>query len=117
MGNILNLRVWQLAKNLAVSIYMLTQSQSFSKDHGLKDQIRRCAVSIPSNIAEGDNLDTDRQSIRHFYIARGSAAELRTQLIISAEIGYITTEAFEILNKECDEVSAMLTALIKHRMK
>lgn len=117
MGNFKNLRVWQLAKELAVRIYKLTQSPTFSKDFGLKDQIQRSAVSIPSNIAEGDNLDTDKQSIRHFYIARGSTAELRTQLIISQEIGYITTEQFEILESYCDKISAMLTTLIKHRMK
>jgi four helix bundle protein len=79
MGNFKKLNVWQLAKDLAVRIYKLTQTSAFSKDYGLKDQIQRSAVSIPSNIAEGDNLDTDKQSIRHFFIARGSTAELRTQ--------------------------------------
>jgi len=49
---------------------------AFSKDYGLKDQIQRSAVSIPSNIAEGDDLETDKQSIKHFYIAKGSTAEL-----------------------------------------
>jgi four helix bundle protein len=117
MGNFKKLLVWQLAKDLAVRIYKLTQSPAFLKDHGLKDQIQRAAVSIPSNIAEGDNLDTDKQSIRHFYIARGSAAEVRTQLIISQEIGYITSHEFEILEADCDKICAMLTNLIKHRMK
>jgi len=74
MGNFKKLRVWQLAKELAVRIYKLTQKPTFSKDFGLKDQIQRAAVSIPSNIAEGDNLDTDKQSVRHFFIARGSTA-------------------------------------------
>jgi four helix bundle protein len=117
MGNFKELRVWQLAKELAVKIYKLTQNKAFSKDYGLKDQIQRAAVSIPSNIAEGDNLDTDRQSIKHFYIARGSTAELRTQLIISLEIGYITPQEFELFDADCDTISAMLTTLIKHRMK
>ena len=67
MGNFLKLRVWQLAKELAVKIYKLTQTSTFSKDYGLKDQIQRSAVSIPSNIAEGDDLETDKQSVRHFY--------------------------------------------------
>jgi len=89
MGNFKKLNVWLKAKDLAVKVYKMTNSSHFIKDFGLKDQIRRSAVSIPSNVAEGDNLDTDRQSIRHFYIARGSTAELRTQLIISMEIGYI----------------------------
>ena len=117
MGNFKKLNVWQLAKDLAVRIYKLTQTSAFSKDYGLKDQIQRSAVSIPSNIAEGDNLDTDKQSIRHFFIARGSTAELRTQLIISLEIGYITKEEFELFDSDCDKISAMLTTLIKHRMK
>ncbi len=91
MGNFQELRVWQLAKELAVRIYKLTQTLSFSKDFGLKDQIQRSAVSVPSNIAEGDELETDKQSIRHFYIAKGSSAELLTQLIIAEEIGYFFT--------------------------
>jgi four helix bundle protein len=117
MGNFKKLNVWQKSKDLAVKIYKLTDSTPFIKDFGLKDQIRRSAVSIPSNIAEGDNLDTDKQSIRHFFIARGSAAELRTQLIISREIGYIPPEKFEELETECDIISAMLTTLINHRLK
>jgi four helix bundle protein len=117
MGDFKKLHVWQKAKNLAVKIYKLTDSNAISKDFSLKDQMRRSSVSIPSNIAEGDTLDTDKQSTRHFYIARGSTAELRTQLIISTEIGYITSDTFEELEKECDEISAMLTNLIKHRSK
>ena len=117
MGNFRNLMVWQKAKDLAVNIYRLTDSTIFNKDFSLKDQIRRASVSIPSNIAEGDNLDTDKQSIRHFYIARGSTAELRTQLIIAYEIGYIPEQEFENLEKECESISAMITSLIKHRSK
>lgn len=117
MGNFKNLFVWQKSKDLAVNIYKLTESGPFIKDFGLKDQMRRSAVSIPSNIAEGDNLDTDKQSTRHFYIARGSTAELRTQLIISFEIGYIPLEKYEELETECDKISGMLTTLIKHRLK
>lgn len=117
MGNFKKLLVWLKAKDLAVKVYKITNNGLFIKDYGLKDQIRRAAVSIPSNIAEGDNLDTDKQSVRHFYIARGSTGELRTQLIISMEIGYISSEAFEELEKSCDEICAMLTAIIKHRMK
>lgn len=117
MGNFRKLHVWQKAKNLAINVYKLTESGSLEKDFGLRDQMRRASVSIPSNIAEGDNLDTDKQSIRHFYIARGSTAELSTQLVIALEIGYIKNDKFEIFEKECDEISAMLTALIKHRSK
>ena len=115
MGNFQKLRVWQLAKDLAVNIYKLTLRSSFSKDLGLKDQIQRSAVSIPSNIAEGDELDTDKQSIRHFYIAKGSSAELLTQLIIANEIGYIDMETKDNLVNECKVISVMLTKLIRAR--
>jgi len=61
----------------------VTNSGSFSKDFGLRDQIRRAAVSIPSNIAEGDERDTNKDSVRFLYIAKGSLAEVITQTIIS----------------------------------
>jgi four helix bundle protein len=117
MGNFKKLLVWLKAKDLAVRVYKMTNSGLFIKDFGLKDQIRRSAISIPSNIAEGDSLDTDKQSIRHFYIARGSTAELRTQLLIAMEIGYFPIKEFEELENICDEISAMLTAIIKHRIE
>jgi four helix bundle protein len=115
MGNFLKLRVWKLGKELAVRIYRLTQTSAFSKDYGLKDQIQRSAVSIPSNIAEGDDLETDKQSVRHFYIAKGSTAELLTQLIIAHEIGYIDTDTSDSLVNDCKIISVMLTKLIKAR--
>jgi four helix bundle protein len=117
IGTFLELRVWQLAKELAIKIYKLTSNPTFSKDFGLKDQIQRSAVSIPSNIAEGDELDTDRQSVRYFYIAKGSTAEVLTQLIIAEEIGYIDTETMKILVNDCKIISVMLTKLIKARSK
>ncbi len=117
MGNFKELKVWNQAKDLAVSIYKLTEDGAFIKDFGLKDQIRRASVSVPSNIAEVDNLDTDKQSVRHFYIARGSIAELRTQLVIGMEIGYLKESQYHFFEKECEQISAMLTSLIKYRSK
>jgi four helix bundle protein len=64
MGNFQKLHVWQLAKELAVKIYKLTQNPKFKNDFGFKDQIQRSAVSIPSNIAEGDESGTDKLSVR-----------------------------------------------------
>jgi four helix bundle protein len=66
MGNFKDLKVWQESKNLAVNIYKLTEEGAFIKDYVLKDQMRRASISVPSNIAEGDNFDTDKQSVRHF---------------------------------------------------
>ena len=117
MGNFQKLRVWQLAKDLAVKIYKLTSTTKLSKDYGLKDQIQRSAVSIPANIAEGDELDTNKQSIRHLYIAKGSTAELQTLLIIAREIEYIDELTFNSLDKECNIISIMLTKLIKARSR
>jgi four helix bundle protein len=115
MGNFQKLRVWQIAKELAVKIYKLTQDPQFKKDFGFKDQIQRAAVSIPSNIAEGDESGTDRLSVRYFYIAKGSIAELMTQLIIAAEISYIDFETKNQLIEDCDKLSSMLSKLIKSR--
>jgi four helix bundle protein len=115
MGNFQNLHVWQRSKELAIKIYKITSSPAFSKDFGFKDQIQRSAVSIPSNIAEGDDLGTDKQSIRCFYIAKGSSAELLTQIIIAQEIGYLDSGTRGFLVNECKVISAMLTKLIKAR--
>ncbi len=115
MGNFRKLRVWLAAKELAVNIYKLTQNNQLRKDFGFKDQIQRAAVSIPSNIAEGDELGTDKLSVRYFYIAKGSSAELMTQLIIAHDIGYINSSQSEQLIDECDKISSMLTRLIQSR--
>jgi four helix bundle protein len=115
MGNFQKLRVWLFAKNLAVKIYKLTKSAKFVKDWGLKNQIQRAAISVPANIAEGDELGTNKQSIRHFYIAKGSVAELQTLLIISNEINYIDIETLNLLDNECNVISVMLSRLIKAR--
>ena len=117
MGNFQELKVWQRAKELAVFLYKLTGKGTFAKDWGLRDQIRRSAVSIPSNVAEGDELDTDRQSIKFFYIAKGSSAELLTQIIIAYEIGYLPRENFDHVKNECQTISRMLAKLIQARSK
>lgn len=117
MGNFRKLIVWQKAKELAVKIYKLTKTQSIAKDYGLRDQIQRASVSIPANIAEGDELDTDKQAIRHFFIAKGSAAELQTLLIISKEVGYIESDIMEDLVNECKIISVMLLKIINARGK
>lgn len=115
MGDFRKLLVWQKAKDIAVKIYQLVKKQSISKDFGFKDQIQRAAVSVPANIAEGDELGTDKQSVRHFYIAKGSSAELQTLLIIGNEIGYFDKEIAESLINECKVISFMLAKLINAR--
>jgi len=115
MGDFRKLRVWQKAKDLAVKIYKLVRKQTISKDFGFKDQIQRASISVPANIAEGDELGTDKQSIRHFYIAKGSCAELQTLVVIGNEVGYFDQESADILIKECQIISLMLAKIIKAR--
>lgn len=110
-----NLEVWQKGKDLAVEIYKITTKGDIGRDFGLRDQIRRSAVSIPSNLAEGDERDTDRESIRFFYIAKGSLAELRTQLQIAHEIGYMGKDLFQSLDERYETLGRMIGALIKAR--
>ena len=112
-----DLKVWKRGKDLAVAIYKLTGRGIFSKDYGLRDQIRRAAVSIPSNIAEGDELGTNKQAIRFFFTAKGSTAEVLTQAIIAHEIGYLHDRDFQHVYKECRSLSGMLTRLIQSRSK
>jgi four helix bundle protein len=115
MGNFKKLIVWIKSKELAVRIYNITKIQSLSRDFGLKDQIQRASVSISANIAEGDELGTNKQSIRHFYIAKGSSAELQTLLIIANEIGYIENKLADELVNDANVISVMLSKIIKVR--
>jgi four helix bundle protein len=117
MGNFEKLNVWNKAKDLAVSVYKISCHGELARDYGLRDQIRRSAISIPSNIAEGDELDTDRHSIKYFHIAKGSSAELLTQGIIAHEIGYLDKKTFDHINMECRAISGMLTKLIRARLR
>jgi four helix bundle protein len=95
MGKFQELKVWQRAKDLAVYIYKISGDGKFVKDYGLRDQLRRAAVSIPSNVAEGDELGTNKQAINFFYIAKGSTAEVLTQAIIAKEIRYIDYNTYK----------------------
>ena len=90
-----DLIVWQKAKDLAIKVYEVSEEGDLNRDFGLRDQARRSAVSIASNLAEGDERDTDKESVRFFYIAKGSLAELRTQMEIAYEIGYLKKQFYE----------------------
>ncbi|MGA3163424.1 MAG: four helix bundle protein [Verrucomicrobiota bacterium] len=110
-----SLVVWQKAKVLAVDVYQLTEAETIRHDFSLIDQLRRSAVSVPSNIAEGDERKSDKDSIRFFHIAKGSLAELATQLEIARDVGYFTNAQTEPLIVRCAELGKMLGALIRAR--
>ena len=103
-----DLEVWKRAVGLSVEIYEVLREL---KDYGFKDQITRAGLSIASNIAEGMELDSKAQKVRHLTIAKGSCGELRTQTIIGMQIGYIGRETGERRANGTREISAMLVGL------
>lgn len=115
MAGFQELKVWQLGKELAVAIYKITNENKFKADFGLTDQNRRAAVSISSNIAEGDERGSNKDAVRFLYIAKGSLAELRTQLIIANEIGYIDALTLNDIDQKCQTLGKMIGSLIKAR--
>ena len=115
MSGFRDLKVWQRSKELAVLIYRLTQKGPFARDYGFRDQIRRAAVSVLSNIAEGDERGSNKDANRFFYIAKGSLAEIQTQLEIAYEIEYLDNSIFNDLDEKCTVIGKMLGSLIKAR--
>ena len=105
-----NLDVWKRSSRLAVEIYSALRD---CRDFSLKDQMTRAAVSIPSNIAEGAERYSDKEFARFLYIARGSAAELRTQLYIANKINLIDNKSTKEYVEEVTQLSAMLQGLVK----
>ncbi len=95
-----NLKVWQLARELVRSIYLLTDRQGFSKDRALRDQLRRAAISSMANIAEGFEWGSKRDFVRFLYMARGSAGEVRSHLYVAKDLDYITGVEFDRLENQ-----------------
>jgi four helix bundle protein len=100
-----DLKVWQLARELVVAVYQLTSTQVFGKDHALRDQIRRAAVSSMANIAEGFERGSNREFKRFLYIARGSAGEVRSHLYVARDLDYITGVEFERMTSRVSGLS------------
>jgi four helix bundle protein len=103
-----DIQVWQKARKLVNEIYVVTNEGRFVKDFGLKDQVRRAAVSIMLNIAEGFARKTNREFSQFLVIAHGSAAEVQSALYIAHDQNYINRKQFENLYKITDETSKMI---------
>jgi four helix bundle protein len=111
------LLVWQKAMDLTTVIYNLVKKLPKEELYSLSDQMRRAVVSIPSNIAEGQDRNTNKEFVHFLCIARGSKAELETQLLICVKIGYLTEpEILEAMNLST-EIGKMLTSLINKLKK
>ena len=110
------LNVWQNSRTLALLIYKLTKK--FSKDElfGMTSQMRRCSISIASNIAEGSGRHSPKDKARFTEIAYSSALELLNQVIISKDLEYISDDVYEILRFEIDQITSMLDGLYKSQL-
>jgi four helix bundle protein len=98
---------------LCVSVYRVTNSGPFAKDFGLRSQIQRASVSVMSNIAEGFDRNSRAEFARFLAIARGSAGEVRSQLYLAQELGYIDSTTARALLCDCNEITSMLIGLRK----
>lgn len=111
--NFKNLNIWKLAIELANQIYSVTELFPKSEEFGLKSQIRRCCVSIASNIAEGSSRTSNRDFNRFLEISLGSLFELQTQIIISKNRNFITEESAEILENQIVDLQKMISGFQK----
>ena len=116
MGEIkkfMDLRVWEKAHKLVLRIYKITKNFPKEETFGLISQMRRCSISITSNIAEGFSRQSYKEKTYFYFISLGSITELQSQLLISKDINYINREKFDELFENSINVHKMLNGLIK----
>jgi len=108
-----DLKAWQLAMELVVDLYKCTEDFPKRERYGLTDQLRRAAVSVPRNFAEGKGRASDKEMLQFLYHARGFIYEVQTQLTIARRLGYLTTPNDDRLQKRAAEVGRVLNDLIR----
>src|SRR5579864_7472031 len=111
-GAYTELRAWKQAVDLVLEVYSTTQQFPKTELYGLTNQIRRSAVSVPSNIAEGKGRSSDRELALFLSHARGSLLELETQLLIASKLGYTGKEQSESLGTRTEQLAKTLNALL-----
>lgn len=109
-----DIEAWKKSRDLTNIVYDVTNKGQFSKDFGLRDQIRRASVSVMSNIAEGFERGGDREFVQFISQAKGSSAEVRAQLYVALDQGYIEKETFERLSDLTFQINSMLAKLMKY---
>jgi four helix bundle protein len=107
------LRVWQQAMDLAVVVYQGTEAFPKHELYGLASQMRRAAVSVPSNIAEGKGHRSDKEFSRFLFHARGSLMELETQILLAGKLQYLSPEQLQNLQSSATQVGKSLAGLLK----
>ena len=108
-----DLRVWQKGIELVKQVYILTKDGELSRDFGLRDQLRRASVSIPTNIAEGFERYSRKEYVNFLNIAKGSAGEVRSLLRVALEVGYLERPIYDQLYNQTVELSRMLFTQIQ----
>jgi four helix bundle protein len=109
-----DLQIWQQAVQVAIDVYKVSESANIKNDFGTKDQIRRSALSISSNIAEGFEYNNNKEFLRFLKYAKGSAGELRSQLFILAQLNLIEPEFYKAKHEELIGLSSQLAGFIKY---
>jgi len=108
------IEVWQKARQLTKEVYQVSGKGPFSRDFGLRDQIRRACVLIMSNVAEGYERGGTKEFLQFLSIAKGSAGEVRSQLYVALDQSYLTESVFEELSSHAREISRMLIGLMSY---
>ncbi len=111
-----DLSAWKAAMALAVEVYRVVNVAAVRNDFALVDQLRRAAISVPSNIAEGAGRGTNQDALRFLYIARGSLCELRTQVEVMREAGLLDARICESLLGRAEEAGRLLGGLVRFRV-
>jgi len=109
-----DLKVWQATRDAVTVVYQLSSTGSFSRDYALRDQIRRAAVSVPSNVAEGFSRHSNKEFIQFLFIAKGSAAEVQSQLYVALDQGYISQGEFDKMYAQMEVVAKQISRFITY---
>lgn len=112
-----DMEVWKEARRLTQRIYHLTKNEDFAKDFGLRDQIRRAAVSIMSNIAEGFERGDNQEFVQFLYVAKASCGEVRSQIYVALDQNYVANIEVGELTKSFKRLSSMISNLITYLRK
>ena len=112
--NFEDLNVWKQARLLTQEVYRLTKTGKFSRDFGLRDQIQRAAISVMSNIAEGFERGGNQEFSQFLYVAKASCGEVRSQLYVALDQGYVTHDETEKLRQSFKRLSGMISNLITY---
>ena len=106
------LKVWQKSHELALEIYRVTFKFPKEEIYGLTSQVKRAAISVPTNIVEGNSRNTTKDYINFLYTSRGSLEELRYLILLSQELEFMKADVHEGLESRCAEISLMINSLI-----